>query len=668
MRLSNVYGNGMVFQRDCDKNVIKGILYTEEELNNDNNASINCNNIEIKVVATDENGNEAFAVREVINDNEFRVSIPSMSKGGPFEVTVSAIVNDENVKIEDVKIIDVYFGDVFMLAGQSNMELMFALLPDMFKSEYKKIANPMIRSFILGRNTEFNKPNDIIDYGNWIVCDEYSLDPVSILAFFVADKLAKEKDVYVGLYHTAVGGVPIETYLSEESIRELNINVDLLEKAKVPGYIREINEAEVKRDTEWILTAKEVFKDLEAIRNNGSKGIVEVPGDMEEYKDFVGSLMLEKKFVIDEEDKDYLKDAKLYLGAIVDADDTFINDHFVGNTEYRYPPRIYRVEDGILNVGENTVRINMLVFRKNGKFVGGMRYYLLLANGKKIDLTGAWNIYKAKEMLDEEGNPNILPDITFFEYYPTALFNAHLAPLRDVNPLAYLFYQGESNVERSNDYKRQYVRMCEDVRKLFANDKLPIIQTQLSAFSDGYVDFNIDWAIFREIQKDALCVDNSALVQSYDLGEYYDLHPYKKKELADRMYVAIKDLVYGETNYIYGPTLDKIDISNDKINVYFKCESKLEYKKNLNYNPEVDHFESGDSDVHGFAIKLVDGKIFRINGVITSDNCVTINTSAFADINKGNIDEISYMFINAPMEVNLYEGIMPAVPFKKKIK
>ena len=62
MRLSNVYGNGMVFQRDCDKNVIKGVLYTEEELSNDNNANFICNNIEVKVVATDKDGKEAFAV------------------------------------------------------------------------------------------------------------------------------------------------------------------------------------------------------------------------------------------------------------------------------------------------------------------------------------------------------------------------------------------------------------------------------------------------------------------------------------------------------------------------------------------------------------------------------------------------------------------------------
>ena len=68
---------------------------------------------------------------------------------------------------------------------------------------------------------------------------------------------------------------------------------------------------------------------------------------------------------------------------------------------------------------------------------------------------------------------------------------------------------------------------------------------------------------------------------------------------------------------------------------------------------------------HGFTIKLYDGKVYRINGVITSDNCVTINTGAFADISKDRIAEISYMYINAPLEINLYDGIMPAVPFKK---
>lgn len=646
----------MVFQRDCDKNVIKGLLFNEEELEK---RIGNGDGDEVKVVAFDKDGNEAFAVSSVADDNNFRVEIPAMSKGGPYKIEVSSNLAGSCI-LEDV-----YFGDVYILAGQSNMELMFCLLPDKFKNEYKSLANPRIRSFILGRNTEFNKPLDIIDYGNWVVCDENGLDPVSIYAFFAADKLSKEKDVYIGLYHTAVGGVPIETYLSEKSIRELGVNVDLLDKAKIPGYTREVNEAEVKRDTAWVLEAKEACKDVDSVRNNGSKKVVTVPGDLEEYKDFVGSLVLERKFEISEEDKEYLEGAKLYLGAIIDADDTYINDVFVGNTEYRYPPRVYHIEKDILKVGENTVRINMLVFRKKGRFVNGMPYYLLLANGKKINLRGEWDIYIAKEMLKEDGTSYVLPDMTFFEYYPTALYNAHLAPLRETNPLAFLFYQGESNVLTSSDYKRQYVQMCKDVRELYANEKLPIIQTQLSSFSDGYADYNDDWAVFREIQEDALEVGDSAMVQAYDLGEYYDLHPYKKKELADRLCVAIKDLVYGEAKYNYGPQLEKIDITDEKIDIYFNCETHLEYKKVYNYNPEIDSYESDEGEVHGFAVKLKDGKVYRINGVISSDNCVTINTSDFEDIIKDNVLEISYMYINAPLEINLYDGIMPAVPFKK---
>ena len=659
MRLSNIYGNGMVFQRDCEKNVIKGLLFDEEELEKrigDGDGEV------VNVVATDGDGKEVFTASAAADGNVFRVVIPKMSKCGPLKIVVSSSLAG-SCTLEDV-----YFGDVYMLAGQSNMELMFCLLPDKFKNEYKSIANPRVRSFILGRNTAFDKPLDIIDYGTWVVCDEHGLDPVSIYAFFMADKLSKEKDVYVGLYHTAVGGVPIETYLSEKSIRELGVNVDLLEKAKIPGYTREVNESEVKRDTAWVLEAKEACKDLDTVRNNGTKNSVTIPGDLDEYKDFVGSLVLEKKFEISEEDKDFLEGAKLYLGAIIDADDTYINDVFVGNTEYRYPPRVYHVENGILKTGENTVRINMLVFRKNGRFLNGMPYYLLLANGKKINLRGEWDIYVAKEMLKEDGTPYVLPDMTFFEYYPTALFNAHLAPLRETNPLAYLFYQGESNIERSADYKRQYVQMCKDVRELFADEKLPIIQTQLSAFSDGYADYNDDWAVFREIQEDALEVENSALVQAYDLGEYYDLHPYKKKELADRLYVAIKDLVYGEVKYNFGPALEKIDITDDKIDVFFKCENKLEYKKEFNYNPEIDSYESNEGEVHGFAIKLKDGKVYRINGVISSDNCVTINTGDFADITKDSVAEVDYMYINAPLEINLYDGIMPAAPFKKEFK
>lgn len=73
--------------------------------------------------------------------------------------------------------------------------------------------------------------------------------------------------------------------------------------------------------------------------------------------------------MLDEKDKPEKGKAILYFGAMIDADKILINGTLIGETEYQYPPRIYRIPEGILHAGENIIEVKLMVFRQEGGFV-----------------------------------------------------------------------------------------------------------------------------------------------------------------------------------------------------------------------------------------------------------------------------------------------------------
>lgn len=84
---------------------------------------------------------------------------------------------------------------------------------------------------------------------------------------------------------------------------------------------------------------------------------------------FCGRIWFRKNFVISD-DMD-ISGAMLVLGAMIDADEVFVNGGSVGSTGYMYPPRIYPVPEGMLRRGENTLHIRLEVRQGRGGFVEG---------------------------------------------------------------------------------------------------------------------------------------------------------------------------------------------------------------------------------------------------------------------------------------------------------
>src|SRR5262249_37579880 len=150
-------------------------------------------------------------------------------------------------------------------------------------------------------------------------------------------------------------------------------------------------------------------------------------------------------------DEESGKPAKLLLGRIVDQDSVYINGHFVGTTGYQYPPRRYEIPAGILKGGKNILVVRVINSSGMGGFIKDKPYRLIVA-GQSIDLTGDW-----KYQLGTTANP--LPAPTFFQYKPLGLFNAMIAPLTNYSIKGVIWYQGEANTSKPDEYKKLFIEL-----------------------------------------------------------------------------------------------------------------------------------------------------------------------------------------------------------------
>lgn len=108
----------------------------------------------------------------------------------------------------------------------------------------------------------------------------------------------------------------------------------------------------------------------------------------------------------------------------------------------------------------------------------------------------------------------------------------HRTMVKSIVPMAMtgiLFYQGESDVERAEDYGEMLITLVTRWRELFGDAELPFCNVQLPMFIDAGAQDDRRWAILRQQQEKAWkALRNSHLAVMIDAGEYGNIHPVDK--------------------------------------------------------------------------------------------------------------------------------------------
>jgi sialate O-acetylesterase len=145
-------------------------------------------------------------------DGEWKVTLPAMKAGGPYDLTVSGR--------NTLKITDILLGEVWVCSGQSNME--FELKHALNAPQEIKDANyPKIRMLLVPRTPAGLPLNDI--KANWFVCDPANptLADFSAVGYFFGREIHKALNVPVGLIATSQGATQIEIWTAPEGLADV---------------------------------------------------------------------------------------------------------------------------------------------------------------------------------------------------------------------------------------------------------------------------------------------------------------------------------------------------------------------------------------------------------------------------------------------------------------
>lgn len=198
---------------------------------------------------------------------------------------------------------------------------------------------------------------------------------------------------------------------------------------------------------------------------------------------------------------------------------------------------------------------------------------------------------------------------------PTLLFNAMIHPIISYKIKGALWYQGESNRNHPENYKKLFPAMVKDWRNLWGIGDFPFYYVQIAPFNYGgnnQVEISKNSAFMREAQLECLeLIPNSGIAVTLDLGDATSIHPPKKKEVADRLLFNALNQTYGMKAVKYAaPTYKSMEIKDDSIILSFNNVEMGLYRFDT-----LDGFEIAGEDkvFHPANAKIVNRKTILVN-------------------------------------------------------
>jgi sialate O-acetylesterase len=178
----------------------------------------------------------------------------------------------------------------------------------------------------------------------------------------------------------------------------------------------------------------------------------------------------------------------------------------------------------------------------------------------------AWTM---RAFLDGEAFAPILERAPPHESWtPCGLFNGMIAPLAQLSLRGAIWYQGESNAERAEQYRELFPAMIRSWRQAFGREDLPFLFVQLASFKPRQPEpGESDWAELREAQAMALALPHTGMALAIDVGDAEDIHPRDKRTVGERLALEALRVAYGRDVASRGPTFRSLHIDGGSVRV-----------------------------------------------------------------------------------------------------
>ena len=503
-------------------------------------------------------------------NGKWRIDLPKMKAGGPYQLSVNDLVID-----------NVMIGDVWLLSGQSNIDVHIERVYPQYVQEVDNYENPQIRLFRVQNETATHGVKDDIRPTsiNWKPLNKQNAWPFSAIGYFLGKRMFEKTGVAQGVIVNSWGGTPIEAWISKDSLeRDYPMLVKRAAFYENDNYIRAQMQANGEASRRW----NERLEKSDDVQTYPQPSCPDADWQTINQNDWTwrgtGSIWLRQHIQIDKAHAG--RPARLLLGTLYDQDITYLNGKQIGSTGYQYPPRRYDIPEGLLQEGDNVIAIRFI--NKNGAvhFIPEKPYMLCFGDDRfsqnplpkdVIPLSNTWKFHIGAEMPPCPGG-----DVSL-QNQPTTLYNAVLYPLAPYAISGVVWYQGESNTGNPAPYADYLKKLMGCWRDTWQDQQMPFVIAQLANY-DGRQQtgmprpisyqaepVNSSWAQLREAQRLVAKADPYAeLAVLNDLGETVDIHPLRKKEAAERIALCFDRLVYNNKVWL-SPEVVAAEVKDGKV-------------------------------------------------------------------------------------------------------
>ncbi|GHU86236.1 9-O-acetylesterase [Bacteroidia bacterium] len=233
---------------------------------------------------------------------------------------------------------------------------------------------------------------------------------------------------------------------------------------------------------------------------------------------------------------------------------------------------------------------------------------------------------------------------------PDGLHTLMFKPLQPYTVTGFLWYQGEANAMRAEQYKKLFPALIAEWREEFQVPDAPFLFVQLPNYAHPSYNYPA-WANLREAQLETSQKDtNTAMAVIVDIGDKNDIHPLDKEPVGHRLFLAAMALKYHEKIVYRSPEVLNISKNKDNIIITFDLFGSEGLSSNDN-----------GTLLKNFEFIYENGKSLSVKAEIIDKNKVEI----YGEVEK--ISEIRYAWANY-FEANFTnkEGLFIS-PFRIKI-
>lgn len=594
-------------------------------------------------------------------DGRWRAWLPAIKAGGPFEMQVRA-------GREKALFHDVWVGEVWLASGQSNMEMTVDAAANA-QEEVASAHHPGIRMLKVENVALTRRQESLGATSTWRVCGPDTVGGFSAAGYYFARALHQKLGVAVGIINSSWGGTVAEAWTSRQGLQgdpTLRGYVDRLDRFLGPDG--DVERAAVKKLVEaW---EQSIPKD------QGNSGLtlgwarpetadadwnsMTLPtGWQAAGHDFSGVFWFRREIAIPAAWAG--KDLSLHVGACDKRDYTYFNGEFLGSlgmedrADAWCTPRVYTVPGRLVNAGRCVIAVRVF----SNIFQGGMIGPAVemwagpagAALSERIELAGEWK-YRVEQNFGKvtaappaqsygDGNPNT----------PTVLFNGMIAPVVPYALRGFIWYQGESNADRSAEYRTLFPAMIRDWRREWGRQDLAFHFVQLANYmAVRETPEESDWAQLREAQRLTLgVVPGTGMAVIVDIGEAGDIHPKNKQDVGRRLAACALAQDYGKAGVTGSSPVPKaIWREGAKVNVKFDFAAAGLVVKG--------------TSLSGFAVAGADRIFVWATACVAGPDLVTLESKAVPEPQW-----VRYGWADNPV-CNLYGGTgLPASPFESAI-